>query len=602
MKGSSFQHRPMNLSHGIKDDKNKHMQLMKNLYTPTMNKKTIVLCLMLISIQFLNAQDDKIKFGAYSRAFQQINTLGNPGDKNANHTANGNVLMDLGININPDKKTEIQAIVRFSNNFSGFYTAGAAATLRQLYVKGTVAKYFNYQVGDMYMKLTPYTFFNNSSEGSVNEATIFSDLRRDYTNYENLSARGNAWWQQGAATNFAFAFNETFIDSIKVDAFFLRNRASYATFPSAFHAGGKITITQSPRLKIAANYVDLFDVAASLKTDTVLLYNPVATGEINYKIINGANTQLSLIGEGGYSENAHSAFKSGSTIGYFWDAGLQLNLKKQHLIISSNYIYVAPEFYSSAAQSKRVNYNNTVSNFQLYSDTMPRGISVFDLMRDPGIYNQKISRSLMSYNPMYGNAQPYGKATPNRTGLQLNMQYKDSLEKIVADVDAAYLSEIAGVGSKQYRTFLVLKGAIDFNIHKFFDWKKRLIVTTGYSFESTNRSGADAEKVNLSNNLLDLGLEVEVFKKMSVLGGYKMLTSKGNEFISVRNVYNDVIVNNNSKNMNVAQTIIAFGLKYRFSEKSYLTIQDHLFSYQDKSASNKNYSLSQILVMFNMNF
>ena len=203
---------------------------------------------------------------------------------------------------------------------------------------------------------------------------------------------------------------------------------------------------------------------------------------------------------------------------------------------------------------------------------------------------------------MYGNAQPYGKATPNRTGLQLNMQYKDSLEKIVADVDAAYLSEIAGVGSKQYRTFLVLKGAIDFNIHKFFDWKKRLIVTTGYSFESTNRSGADAEKVNLSNNLLDLGLEVEVFKKMSVLGCYKMLTSKGNEFISVRNVYNDVIVNNNSKNMNVAQTIIAFGLKYRFSEKSYLTIQDHLFSYQDKSASNKNYSLSQILVMFNMNF
>jgi hypothetical protein len=233
---------------------------------------------------------------------------------------------------------------------------------------------------------------------------------------------------------------------------------------------------------------------------------------------------------------------------------------------------------------------------------VPRGISVFDLVRDPGIYNQKISRSLMSYNPMYGNAQPYGKATPNRTGIQLNIQYKDSLEKIVADVDAAYLSEIAGVGSTQYRTFLVVKGGIDFNIHKFFDWKKRLIVSTGYSLESTNRDGAPVEKVSLSNNLLDLGLEVEVFKKMSVLGGYKMLTSKGNEFISVRNVYNDLIVSNTSTNMNVAQTIIAFGVKYRFSEKSYLTVQDHLFSYKDNAASANNYSLSQILVMFNMNF
>jgi hypothetical protein len=575
---------------------------MKNLYIYTMNKKAIVLCLLGLSIQLLNAQEDKIKFGAYARAFQQMNTLDTPGDSNANHTANGNVLMDLGININPDKKTEIQAIVRFSNNFNGFYTTGAAATLRQLYVKGTVAKFFNYQVGDLYMKLTPYTFFNNSSEGSVNEALIFSDLRRDYTNYENLSNRGNSWWQQGAATNFALAFNQSFIDTIRVDGFFLRNRASYATFPSAFHAGGKITITQSARLKIAANYVNLFDVAANLKTDTVLLYNPVASGEINFKIINGANTQLALIGEGGYSENAHKAYKSGNTKGYFYDAGLQLNLKKQHLIITSNYSYVAPEFYSSAAQSKRVNYSNTPSAFPQYGSSLKRGISIFDLVRDPGIYNQGISRSLMTYNPMYGNAQPYGKATPNRTGIQLNGQYKDSLEKIVADVDAAYLSEIAGVGTAKLRTFLVLKGGVDFNIHKFFDWKKRLILTAGYSYESTARGGNALEKVSLVNNLLDLGLEVEVFKKMSVLGGYKMLTSKGNEFISVRDAYNDLIINFTTTNFNVAQSVIAFGLKYRFSEKSYLTVQDHLFTYQDKATSTNNYSLSQILVMFNMNF
>ncbi len=575
---------------------------MKNIYTHTMNKKAILLCLLLIGVQLMNAQEDKIKFGAYARALQLANTMNNADTTNPNNTSKGNVLMDLGININPDKKTEIQAIVRFTNNFSGFYTAGAAATLRQLYVKGTVAKFFNYQVGDLYMKLTPYTFFNNNSEGSVNEASVFSDLRRDYTNYENLSNRGNAWWQQGAATNFAVAFNKSFLDTIRVDGFFLRNRASYAVIPSSFHAGGKITITQSSRLKLAFNYLDLFDLGANKIIDSLTTSNPVSSGEVDLKIVDGKNTQLKLIGEGGFSHYAFKGYNESQKDGYFYDAGLQLNLKPSNLIITANYTHVDPRFYSSAAQTKRVNYLATPTTLTNYNNNLTRGITVFDLVRDPSIYNQGIVRTLMSYNPIYGNAQPYGKATPNRTGVQLNAQYKDSLQRIVADVDAAYLSDIIGEGSANLRTFIVLKGGVDFNIHKFFDWKKRLIVTTGYRYESTNRGGDTLQSIKLVNNLMDLGLEVEVFKKMSVLGGYKMLTAQGNEFVAVRNLFNEITNFTPLKNINVSQTIIAFGLKYRFSEKSYLTIQDHLFTYQDKTTGSKNYSLSQILVMFNMNF
>ncbi len=579
---------------------------MKNLHLYFMNKKAIVLCFVLFNIHLMNAQDDKIKFGAYARALQQSNTLGKSDTLNPDNTSKGNVLLDLGLNINPDKKTEIQAIIRFNNNFSGFYTAGASASLRQLYVKGIVGKYFNYQVGDLYLKLTPYTFFNNNAEGSVNEAGIFSDLRRDYTNYENLSNRGNAWWQQGAATNFAISFSNSIIDTLKVDAFFLRNRASYAQLPSSFHAGGKITVTQGPRLKLAFNYLDLYDLGSNVKIDSLAKSNPVGSGEIDLKIINGKNVQLALIGEGGFSSYVFKGDTAQTKSGFFYDAGLQLNLKPQNLIVTANYTYVDPLFYSAAAQTKRVNYGNTPTTLANYGNDpkniMTRGITVFDLVRDPSVYNQGIVRNLMAYNPIYGNAQPYGKATPNRTGIELNVQYKDSLQKIVADVDAAFLSDIVGEGSAELRSFIVLKGGIDFNIHKFFDWKKRLILTTGYKFESTNRGGDALQAVSLVNNLVDLGLEIEAIKKFSFLVGFKMLTAQGNEFVAVRNQYNDITNYTPMANINVAQNIFAFGLKYRFSDKTYLTVQNHMFDYKDNTTATNNYSINQVLVMFNMNF
>ncbi|MFM7023557.1 MAG: hypothetical protein ACKOXB_11335 [Flavobacteriales bacterium] len=575
---------------------------MKNIYTYTMKPTTILACLLLINIQFLNAQDDKIKFGAYARALQQQSNMTPADTTNPDNTSKGHVLMDLGINVNPDKKTEIQAIIRFNNNFNGFYTAGASATLRQLSVKGTVAKYFNYQVGDLYMKLTPYTFFNNTSEGAVNEASIFHNLRNDYTNYENLSNRGNAWWQQGAATNFSLAFNQSFLDTVRFDGFFLRNRASYAVIPSSFHAGGKITITQSSRLKLAGNYINLYDIGASTAIDTLSAQNPVATGEIEFKIINGQNAQLILIGEGGNSHYAFKDYKSTLRSGYFYDAGLQLNLRKQNLIITADYSFVSPQFYSSAAQTKRVDYTNTPATLTNYNNTLTRGISAFDLIIDPSIYNQGIVRTLMAYNPIYGNAQPYGKATPNRAGVNLNIQYKDSLERIIADVEAAYLSDIAGEGSSNLRKFLVLKGGVDVNIHKFLGWKKQITLSAGYSMESTKRGGDTLQSVSLVNSVLDLGLEVEVFKRISVLGGFKVLASQGNEFIAVRDKYNDITNFSAMKNINVGQGLIAAGLKYRFSEKSYLTAQYHIFNYQDNTTSANNYTLSQFLVMFNMNF
>jgi len=170
-------------------------------------------------------------------------------------------------------------------------------------------------------------------------------------------------------------------------------------------------------------------------------------------------------------------------------------------------------------------------------------------------------------------------------------------------VNAAYLTEIVGEGTSEKRNFLVLKAGADFHIHKFINWKKKLIVTTGVRYETTKRGGDPIQSVDLTSTLIDLGLEVEVVNRLDVLVGTKFLTATGNEFIAIRNKYNDVSFSNaNTSDISVNQSLLAAGLKYRFSANTYLTVQDHIFAYTDGSNSQRNYSFNQFMIMFNMNF
>lgn len=584
----------------------------KNIHT--MSKKFILLFFVLVSGHAAFAQDsDKVKFGAYGRALQQNTTLGGDDTLHADNISKGHVLVDLGININPDKRTEVQAIIRMRSDIGGFYTAGSALQLRQLYIKGLIGKYFSYQVGDLYLQMSPYTFYNNNSEGTINEGRIFSDFRRDYVNYENLSNKGNYWWQQGATTNFSLAFKESKIDSVRVDAFFVRNRAEFITpiasanIPALFHAGGRVTLTSTEKMKLVGNYVNLFEIGKTAKMDSAIS-NPVTSLQLDYTLWNNENTTLRFVGEGGYSQMIFKGYETrASKDGSFGEGALKLNLKPANLLISAGYSYVDPQFYSSAAQSKRVNFANTPSTFPAVGNdgsAPPRTPTTFDLVKDTAVYNQRIVRQLMAYDPTLNNSQAYGKATPNRQGVNVDLQYKDSAQKVMVNVNAAYLTEIVGEGSPtQKRNFMVLKAGADFHIHKFINWKKKLIITTGVRYETTKRGGDPIETVNLNSTLIDLGLEIEVVNRLDLLVGTKFLTATGNEFIAIHNKYNDVSFSNaNTANISVNQSLLAAGLKYRFSANTYITVQDHIFAYTDGNNSLRNYSFNQFLIMFNMNF
>jgi hypothetical protein len=574
-----------------------------------MNRNFIILTLFAVAISSsVSGQDDKVKFGAVGRALQQNSQLDATDTINAHRNNSGHVLVDLGLNLNPDKKTEIQAIMRLRSDLSGFYGAGNTMFLRWLYIKGIIGKGVAYQVGDIHLKMSPYTLFNSYAEGSMNEARIFSDLRRDYSYYENLN-KGNYWWQQGAHTNFTIAFNNPALEKVRFDAFILRNRATNSIFggPTALHAGGRMEISQSKYLNLTANYINLFEVGATTGSDSSAR-NPVASVELSSNLIDGSSFGLGLFAEGGISQLNFEKYptKPKSPQGNFVDGGVSANLKSIGLKIKASYRYVSPDFYSAGAQSKRVNFTSTPALFKTYGDNPfapnTRGITIFDLVRDPNIYNSRISYELQAYDPRLANAMPYGKATPNRKGIVMEALYKDSLEKVNLDLTGAMLSEVSPVNSGNVRKYLFARAGLELNVHSFIGFKKKIILNGGFQFENTTRTGTPFESVDLKSMMIDAGAEIEILKKLDLLFGMKMLNSEGNEYLSGRDRFNVLDPAPTAFSTKGTQDMMAFGLKYRFSTNSYLTLQDHIFNYKDKNDSSTNYSINQVVMMFFLNY
>ncbi|HWZ21674.1 MAG TPA: hypothetical protein VNW06_03420 [Cytophagaceae bacterium] len=588
-----------------------------------MKKIVSVLTIFLTLLAFsgvLHAQGDKVQFGAYSRTLQQTNRLGKSDTLHSDNISQGSLLVDLGIHVNPDKNTQVSTILRLKSDLGGFYGGGNTATIRQIYVRGIVGKFLNYHVGDLFMKMTPYTMFNNDAELSVNEATVFKNLRNDYVYYDNFN-KGNSWWQQGAHTNFAVGFQSKFLQSIKVDGFFLRNRMAVGPQPTRFHAGGRLMLVQSSRFYLGANYLNLYDVGASVgsKATTISVRNPVNTYESEFIAVDNNKYGLQLNAEAGFSqlnfEHDPNAPKNatGSAFtklnGNFIDGAVTGKLKPAHLKLKVGYSYTSPRFYSSAAQTKRIDYSQTPTTFPIYGNNplspVNRNIGAFDIVRDPTIYNQKITPVLMQYNPAYGNATPYGKSTPNRMGFNMELNYKDSLERVNIDFSGAYLTE--AVGTDLYnskRKFLVASVAADVYINKFINFEKKILVHGGARMENTDRKGDSITNVNLHTQLIDAGIEVEVLKKLDLLFGAKILNAKGSENYAIRDAYNEITGYDHTtyRNMNFQQTMLGYGLKYRFSKLSYLTTQYHTYAINDMAHSTKTIKFNQFFIMFIMNF
>ena len=566
----------------------------------------IYFCLLILnyfSVNLYSQNEKKIQFVGTARSILNSDDILVKDDTiTSKSNMGGYALIDLGVNILPNKNTEILGMIRIKNQLGGFYGAGVTFDVRQLYIKGIISNVVRYQLGDINYKLTPFTFYNNDFDDLVQHPQVFN-IQKDIVNYETFY-KNNTWRQQGAALDFSLEFSK-FLKEIKFNGFINRiNITDFNTVPDRFFTGGNIGIQQSKNVFVGFNYVSLFDLSGTSQNNSGFNNN---VSSINYEVKFAKDNlvETRLFGETGLSNSGYSNDTSAPKLNdFFINMGISNLLKASHLKFSLSYLNVGPNFRSAGAQSKRLNYNNTPSFYDRYTNQQSlRSIGLFDLIRDEKLYNRSInSDGLMAYNPAYNNAMPYGNATFNRQGINSKINFNDPKKILNLEIESYFLKELIGQGTTKLKSFKIIKSNAELNLKKLISIENNFKITAGFSFQSSIRnSETNYEEINLNSAIVNSGIEFELYKNIDVLAGFIYNQAKGNEILPSRNIYSEV-VDFNEYNINIKELMLGGGLRYRFSDKIYLAALYQNYDNSNKLNSQFSYSMNQFIIIYNMKF
>jgi hypothetical protein len=572
---------------------------MKRLYT-----LSTILLTTLVANSTLGQTGPKVRFtgGArsiISNADIQVNdTI--PDKTTAKKAVAGYALVDLGFNISPNKNTEILGMIRINNKYGGFYGAGVAFDVRQLWVKGIIADVVRYQLGDINLKQTPFTLYNHNEDQLIGQPAVFQ-LQRDIVNYETFY-KSNTWRQQGLSLDWGLQFNK-FVKELNVNTYLTRqNATNFGNIQDRLFGGTTIDLMQSDHLSIAYNLAALFDVKGTA-LDTNVFSNIVNTMTFRYNQKLG-KLNAKLQGEFGNSRYHYSIDTTAPTLtDYFMNPTFSVSPESKQWEAELGYLNVGPDFRSPGAQSKRVDYNAQSNFFNRYKQTqMDRPLNYGDITGNSLLYRTGINPKLMAYNPLINNVLPYGQATFNRQGLYLKGKFNSRNEKIQSEFSHHQLKEIRGQGTAALKSFMMTRLQMGANLGKYLHWDREVKLSASACYQSTQRTGKFAfESVDLKSFQTGIGAEFEILPSLDFMIGYTALQGKGNDLLSDRNAFTEVI-DFSKYNVNLNQTVTAAGIRFRFGEKAYLAGLYQQSNYQDKMHSFNNYKINQWMVVYNMTF
>jgi hypothetical protein len=108
--------------------------------------------------------------------------------------------------------------------------------------------------------------------------------------------------------------------------------------------------------------------------------------------------------------------------------------------------------------------------------------------------------------------------------------------------------------------------------------------------------------VDLTSNLVEGGVEVELFDDFELLFGAKLLDAQGSDYLPRIDEFNIVRDFPGRTEIDDQETLLAGGLKYTFKEGIYLTIQYQSFNANGRSDTFRDYQLNQIFALYTMKF
>ncbi len=560
-----------------------------------------ILCAIGLTVFNVNAQKDrKVSFVGGARSLMNSNSLTVndtiPDTSTVKRKNGGYALLDLGVNIKPNKNTEIMGMFRIRNEYGGFWGAGVTFDVRQLWIKGVLANALRYQLGDLNLKQTQFTLYNHHSDQLDSLPSIFN-LQKNIVSYERFYMGNNSWRMQGASVDFGFTFSK-FIKEINVNAFITRlNATDFSNVNDRLMRALTLQILQSKNLYIAFNNNTVFDVKGTVKNDN-LFKNSVNTVDFKYYQKLGKENLL-IAGEVGQSNYQYSADTLAPKLNdYFMHFYAQMKISNFNATLG--FLSVGPDFRSIGSQSKDVNYNAQTVFYNRYTNAqVQRPVALIDLIGNENIYNRTISNSLMTPSQIYNTISPFGMATFNRQGAYVRVQYKTK-QKIEINAEYQNTKEIRGQGSSALREFAQTKLYAYLPLHEVLGLKRHLSIQVSNKMQTAKRNSQETiENVDLKMNQTSLGLKWEFSDGFELLGGLVNQTNKGVDFIADRNSFSEVIYFHQN-NLNLTQQIKAIGLRYNFSPKVYLALLYQQSTYKDQTKTTANFNMNQLGIIYSI--
>ncbi len=575
------------------------------LYNNSTFIKALSMGLMLLSSVQLHAQKTKkVQFVGGARSLMNANGL-MVNDTTADTTTvkrknGGYALLDLGVNIRPNKNTEILGMFRIRNEYGGFWGSGVSFDVRQLWIKGIIANAVRYQLGDINLKQSRFTLFNHHAD-QIDSLPLIFQQQNAIIAYDKFYMNNNTWRMQGANMDFGLSFAKL-IKEINFSGFITRlNPTNFSNVNDRLMNGISIQVLQSKALSIQFNRSRIFDLKGTVVTPNIFS-NAVNTMQVNYQRTS-VKKAIIVLAELGNSRYTHSELAGYPVLkDYFITASAMLELRKKHFNASVDYMNVGPDFRSLGAQSKDINYNLPTAMYsRIGNGQQLRSVGLMDVIANDNLYNRTISSNLISESQIYNNILPYGTATFNRQGLLAKVSYDNKkIVQLNAEIDA--LSEIRGQGSNALKQFTQVKAYAGLPLHQWLSFKRRLLIQLAAQIQTTKRnSDAAVENVDLSSNRISAGIRWEFSPNFELMGGFISQNTQGIDFMPDRNTFTEVVYFNQG-NYNVKQQVSAIGIRYNFSSRTYISALWQSSQLKDASANVADYTMNQAGIIYSIAF
>jgi len=531
---------------------------------------------------------------------QQISGRALEGDTLSDlHTSQGYALFDLRTEYNLrdeftlKDKFKVMAETRLKNSLGGFGGVGLSLTLRQFLIQGQASRFVQYQVGDIDIQMTPYTFCNDSSL-TQNESSVFR-LRREIVQYENFNV-GNNWRMRGGKAELNFPVWENRYQ-VKFLAFGVTDRST-TSFKGEFpvRAGGKLAFQKGQSFGLEGNVVSHEDPSIGNQTSKIT----VLSGKIKVRQ-NLKSWELGIEVETGNSasnRNLGDNQPKQSLNDYFYEGQVQMAHRKTGLTFGLGYREVGPSFESPGAQSLRISAG-TASQFLpfLSNASQVRNQGMLDQAGSETIQNQSISSYRQAYIPQYSLVLPYGQATPNRRGFQFNSQYKEQVSGTEVSLNYQNLQEIFGEGNTALRSFSRTEATARLNFAKWIP-KQKLSLTGTFRRETSLRGGT--LPTDLSVNFMDIGASWQLVKDVDFHLGWKRITAKGNEITSNIGT-NNSIESYTPYTLDNTENLLGGGLQFHFTSRCFLLVSGYANQVKNTD-STTTWNLNQLYTNFSFRF